>query len=224
MSTNGSLPKTTNMAPTSGLFGSPQRREDNVGASDSNAETPPSKGTEFGQPANQFHPPPPALWYSYPPSQPPFPGTPQFCHQAPFNMTPSSQPSSVATKGYSSYGPSWQVYDFHHGGYGGPQMFPPQQFAGHGPSSPGAPRVPPAPPGNNPVIRPTSSASSAPGQLPGAPGRTPNSLPKKRFQPAAEPRRRDVAAIADLSPLPEISYHQYDEEYESDDSSDLGGA
>jgi hypothetical protein len=103
-------------------------------------------------------------------------------------------------------------------------MFPPQQFAGHGPSSPGAPRVPPAPPGNNPVIRPTSSASTAPGQLPGAPGRPPISLPTKRFQPAAEPRRTDVAGIADLPPLPEISYDQYDAEYESDDSSDLGGA
>jgi len=103
-------------------------------------------------------------------------------------------------------------------------MFPPQQFAGHGPSSPGAPRVPPAPPGNNPVIRLTSSASPAPGQLPGAPGRPPINLPTKRFQPAAEPRRTDVAGIADLPPLPEISYDQYDAEYESDDLSDLGGA
>jgi len=103
-------------------------------------------------------------------------------------------------------------------------MFPPQQFAGHGPSSPGAPRVPPAPPGNNPVIRLTSSASPAPGQLPGAPGRPPINLPTKRFQPAAEPRRTDVAGIADLPPLPEISYDQYDAEYESDNLSDLGGA
>jgi hypothetical protein len=39
-----------------------------------------------------------------------------------------------------------------------------------------------------------------------------------------EPRRTDIAGIADLPPLPEISYDQYDADYESDDSSDLGGA
>jgi hypothetical protein len=74
-----------------------------------------------------------------------------------------------------------------------------------------------SPPGNNPVTRPTSSASTAPGQLPGAPGKPPISLPTKRFQPAEEPRRTDVAGIADLPPLPEISYNQYNAEYESDD-------
>ena len=160
MSTNGSAPKTTNMAPTSWLFGSQQRPDDNVGASDDNDGNPPSKDTQFGQPENQF-PLPQPLGYSYPPSQPPFQGTPQFQHQAAFNMTPSSLPGSGATQGYPSCGPSWQAYDFHQGKYGGPQMFPPQQFTGHGPSSPGAPRVPPALPGNNPGIRPTSSASTA---------------------------------------------------------------
>ena len=103
-------------------------------------------------------------------------------------------------------------------------MFPPQQFTGQGPSSPGAPRVPPAPAANNPVNRPTLSSSTPYGQLPGAPGRPPISLPTKRFQPAAEPRRTDVAGIADLPPLPEISYDEFDADYESDDSSDLGGA
>jgi hypothetical protein len=39
-----------------------------------------------------------------------------------------------------------------------------------------------------------------------------------------ELRRIDVAGIADMPPLPEISYDQYDADYESDDSSDLGGA
>ena len=39
-----------------------------------------------------------------------------------------------------------------------------------------------------------------------------------------EPRRTDVAGIADLPPLPEISYDEFDADYESDDSSDLGGA
>jgi hypothetical protein len=222
MSTNGSPPKTTNMAPPGGLFGSQQRPEDNVGASDNNAGNTPSKDTQFGQPPNQIQPPP---GYSYPPSQPPFPGAPQFSHPAPFNMTPSSQPSSGgATQGYQSYGPSWQGYDFPLGGYGGPQVFPPQQFTGQGPSSPGAPRVPPAPAANNPVNRPTSSSSTPYGQLPGAPGRPPISLPTKRFQPAAEPRRTDVAGIADLPPLPEISYDEFDADAESDDSSDLGGA
>jgi len=212
MSTNGSPLKTTNMAPTSGLFGSQQRPEDNVGVSDNHAGNTPIKDTQFGQSANQFRPPqpppappPPAPGYSYLPSQPPFSGAPQFYHQALFNMTPSSQPSSGATQGYQSYGPSWQAFDFPQGGYGGPQILPPQQFAGHGSSSPGPPRVPQAPAGNNPVIRPTSSASTAPGQLPGAPGRPRISLPTKRFQPAAEPHRTDVAGIADLPQLPEIS-------------------
>jgi len=103
-------------------------------------------------------------------------------------------------------------------------MFPYQQFTGQGPSSPGAPRVPPALPGNIPVIRPISSASTPYGQLPGAPGRCPISIPTKRFQPAVEPPRTEVAGIADLPPLPEISYDKLDADYESDDSLDLGGA
>jgi hypothetical protein len=49
-------------------------------------------------------------------------------------------------------------------------------------------------------------------------------LPTKRFQPAVEPSWTDVAGIADLPPLPDIAYDQYDAEYESDDSLDLGGA
>jgi hypothetical protein len=104
-------------------------------------------------------------------------------------------------------------------------MFPPPQFPGQGPSSPGAPRVPPGPPGNHPVNLPTSSSSTPPPQPPsGAPGRHPISLPTKRFQPPAEPRKTDVAGIADLPPLPELSYDEYDAAEESDDSSDLGGA
>jgi len=103
MSTNGSPPKTTNMAPNSRLFASQQLPDDNVGASDNNAGNTPNKDTQFGQPVNQFHPPPPPR-YSYPPSQPTFPDAPRFYHQAPFNMTLSSQPSSGATKRYPSYG------------------------------------------------------------------------------------------------------------------------
>jgi len=91
MSTNGSPPKKTNMAPPGGLFGSQQRPEDNVGASVNNAGNTPSKETQFRQPPNQIDPPP---GYSYPPSQLQFPGAPQFSHPAPFNLTPSSQPIS----------------------------------------------------------------------------------------------------------------------------------
>ena len=103
-------------------------------------------------------------------------------------------------------------------------MFPPQQFTGHGPSSPGAPRVSAAPPANNPVIRLTASASTAPGQLPGAHGGPPISLQMKQFQPAAEPQRTDVAGIANSLPLPDISHDECDADYESDDLSDLPGA
>jgi hypothetical protein len=46
----------------------------------------------------------------------------------------------------------------------------------------------------------------------------------KRFLPPTERRKTDVARIADLPPLPDISYHKYDADDESDDLSDLGGA
>ena len=125
MSTNGFPPKTNKMVPPGGLFGSQQRPDDNVGASYNDGGNTPSNDNQFGQPANQFHPtPPPPPGYSYPPLQPPFPGAPQFYHQAPFNMTPSAQPSSGATQGNLSYGPPWQGYDFPQGRYGGPQIFP----------------------------------------------------------------------------------------------------
>jgi hypothetical protein len=42
--------------------------------------------------------------------------------------------------------------------------------------------------------------------------------------PTAEQRKTDVARIADLPPLPEISYDEYDADDECDHSSDLGGA
>jgi hypothetical protein len=103
-------------------------------------------------------------------------------------------------------------------------MIPPQQFTGQGPSSPCAPQVPPALTGNIPVIRPTSSTSTPYVQLPCTPGRPPISLPTKRFQPAAEPHRADVAGIADLAPLPEISFDELDADHQSNASSDLGGA
>jgi hypothetical protein len=46
----------------------------------------------------------------------------------------------------------------------------------------------------------------------------------KQFQQAAEPRKTDVAWIANLPPLPHISYGKYDADYGSDDSFDLGEA
>ena len=103
-------------------------------------------------------------------------------------------------------------------------MFPSQQFTGQEPSSPGAPRVPPAPPQNNLVIQPTSSTSTPYENLPTTPGPPRMGLPTKQFQPAAEPRRTDVAGIAELPPLPEITYDEFDADYESSDSSDLGCA
>jgi hypothetical protein len=176
MLTNRSPPKTTNMAPLGGLFGSQLRPDDNVGVSDINAANTPSKYAQFGQHTNQIHPLP---GYCYLSSQPPFPGALQFYHHALFNMTPSFQPSTVATQGYQSYGPPWQAYDFPQGGYGGPQMYPPQQITRLGLSSPGAPRVPPALPQNIAVIRPNSSSFTAPGQGSSAPGRPLSSLPMK---------------------------------------------
>jgi len=48
MSTNGSPPMTTNLAPSGGLFGSQQRPDDNVGGSDNNAGNEPNKDIQFG--------------------------------------------------------------------------------------------------------------------------------------------------------------------------------
>jgi len=221
MSTNGSPRKTINMAPTGGLLGSQQQRSDDiVGASNNNAWNTPSKDTQFGQPTNQIHPQP---GYNYLHSPPLFPGAHLLYHYAGFNMTPSSQPSTGATQEYRSYGPSWQAYDFPQRCYGGPQMFPHQQVTGNGPLSPGAARVPLAPPRYNSVIWPTSSSCTAPEQLPGAPGRHSSSLPLKRFQPAVEQWRTDVTGIANLPPLPEIFYDIYNADYESDNSSDFVG-
>jgi hypothetical protein len=82
--------------------------------------------------------------------------------------------------------------------------------------------VPPAPPGNNAVTRPTSSTFTALHKLPGVLGGPPISIPAKQFQPATEPKGTDVAGIADLPALPDISYYENDADYESDDSSVLG--
>jgi len=104
-------------------------------------------------------------------------------------------------------------------------MFPLQQFPGQGLSSPGVLRMRPGQLGNDPVNRPTSSSSTLPpGPFSSAPCRPPISLPTKRFLPPAESQKADVGRNADLLPLPEISYNDYDADDESYDPLDLGGA
>jgi len=116
-----------------------------------------------------------------------------------------SQPTTSVSQRCPSYGPQWQGYDLHQGGYGDSQMFPQQQFPEQGPSSPGAQRVPPGPPGHNPVNRPTSSGSTPPpGHPSSAAAGPPFGCPTKRFLPPAGQRKPDVARIPDLPPLPVI--------------------
>jgi hypothetical protein len=92
-------------------------------------------------------------------------------------MSPCLQPNTGAIQAFRRCAPSWQAYDFPQRGFGGPEMVPPQEFTGHGPLSPCTPQVPPALPPNNPVIWPTSSSSTLPGQLPGTSGTPSASLP-----------------------------------------------
>jgi len=218
----GSPPKTVNMAPPGGLFGLEQCGDDISESPDKSSQHATHKDSQCGKHTNQYHPP---QGYGYTPLQQPFLGAPQFYHQSPFNMTHSLPPTHSASQQYPSYGPPWQGYYLHQGGYGRSQIFPPPQFPEQGPSSPGAPRVPPGPLGNHPLNQPTSSSSTPPPQPPSsAPGRHPISLPTKRFQPPAEPRKTDVAGIADLPLLPEMSCDEYDAANESDDSSDWGSA
>jgi len=68
-------------------------------------------------------------------------------------------------------------------------MFPPPQFSGQRPLSPGAARVRPGPPVHNWVHRPVSSSCDPPpGPPSGTPGRPLIRLPTNRFQLPAEPR------------------------------------
>jgi len=188
------------MAPHGGLFGAQQRGDDNSESPDECSHHVTRKDSQFGIHTNQYHL---LQGYGYPPSQQPFPGALQFYHQSPFNMTRSSQPTSSTSQGYPGYGPPWQGYDLHQGGYRRSRMVPPPQFTGRGPSSPGAPSVPPGPPGNHPVNPPTSSSSTPPPPPRfGAPGRHSISLETKRFEPPAEPRTTAIICIADMSLLP----------------------
>jgi hypothetical protein len=192
MSTKGSPPKTANMAPPGGQFGSQQCCDDNSESPENGTRPATGKESRSVKHANQYQPP---HGYGYPSSQQPFPGAPQFYHQSPFNMTHNrSQPTTSVGQRYPGYEPPWQGYYLHQGGYGKSQLFPQQQFQGQELTSQGALGVPPGLAGNNPVNRPTSSSStSPPGPPSGAPGRPLISLPTKRFLPAAELLKTDVA-------------------------------
>ena len=140
-------------------------------------------------------------------------------------MTHRSLPTSSTTQGFPSSGPPWQECDLHQAGNGGSQLFPPPQCSGEWPSSPSASRVPPGPPENHPVNRPTSSSLTAPPQPPsGPPVRHAISLRTKGLQPLVDQWKIDVAGIVDLPPFLEMCYIKYDEADESDNLSDLGGA
>jgi len=222
MSTNGSPPKTVTVVLPGGQFGSQQSGYNNSESLDNSSTHGTRKDSQYGKHTNQYHSP---QGYGYPPLQQPFPGTPQFYHQSPFNVTHISQSTSHAIQGFPSYGWPWQEYDLHKGGDGGFRMIPPPLIPRHGPSSLGAPRVTPGPPGNHPVNRPTSSSSTpAPQPSFGIPGKHPISLEVKRFQLPAESRKTHVAGIANLAPLQEMSYEEYDVADEYDDSSDLGSS
>jgi len=103
MSINGSSPITINLSPMGGLFGLQQHPDYNWGAAVNNPGHTLSKDTQFRQPTNRFHP---SLGCRFPPSQPPFAGAPQFYHPAPFDVKPSSQPSSSRTQRKSE---SWAI-------------------------------------------------------------------------------------------------------------------
>jgi len=209
MSTNGSPPKTAHIVRPGGQFSMERLCEVNTGTSGDSSRTATGKDSRFRKQTNQYQLP---HGYCYPPSQQPFPGAPQFYQHLPFNMKHTSQPTTSASQGYTDYGPRWQGYDLHQGGYGGSQMFPPPQIPGGGRSSPGAPRVPPGPPENHPVNRPTSSSSNPPPEpASGEPKKPPISPLAERFLPPAEQWKTDVAMIPELPPLPEMSYANYDE-------------
>jgi len=140
MTTNRSPPKTANMAPLCGLCGMRQRREDNSEWSANSSWSSTGKDSRFPNHTNQYHP---LHAYVDPPPQQPFPGTPQFHQNSPFNMTHSSQWTTSTRQGFRRCGPQWQEYDLHQGGWGESQMFTPLQIRGPGPAFPGPLRVPP---------------------------------------------------------------------------------
>jgi len=86
-------------------------------------------------------------------------------------------------------------------------------------------KLPQALRGNDPVNWPTSSGSTLPPGPPfSAPGRPPISLLMKQFLPPVHPWEADVQRMANLPPLPEISYDVDDSYDTKDNSTDLGTA
>jgi len=88
---NGSVLETANMEPSCGLFGLQQHPDDNLGSSDNSFENTHSNHSPFGKRTNQCHP---LHAYGYSPSQQLLPGAPRLYHHSPFNMIPSSHPST----------------------------------------------------------------------------------------------------------------------------------
>jgi len=156
-----------------------------------------SKDCLFGQYSNHFYQQP---GYGYPPFQQPFPHTAQFYHDSPSIMTPSTQPNTRASEGFPCYDPPWQGYEIPKGSYGGSQMISPPHVTEQEPSSPGTSQVPPAPPGINSLMWRTSSSSTLPGPSFDIHERPPLSLQSKRFLPAVESQKTNVARISALPP------------------------
>jgi len=146
---NGAPLMTANMAPPSAITSLQQQLHNNLRLLENISQTATSKDCPFGVHTIQYDLPP---WYGYPPAQQSFSSTHWFHQHSTFKMTPSSQPRTSAKQGFRRYGQPWPGYEVSEDSYGVSQMFPPGQFPGTGPSSPGAPRVTPALPGNNPVI------------------------------------------------------------------------
>jgi len=111
MSTNGSPPKTANMAALGVLFGTRKWLEDNSEPSENTSRT--GIDRQFGKHTNQHQPP---HMYGYPPWQQQFPGTLQFYHHSPFNVEHSSQPTTSVSQRHPSHGPQWQGYELQQGG------------------------------------------------------------------------------------------------------------
>jgi len=80
-------------------FASQQHPEDNVETLENHFWFTSSKDSSFGSHTNKLHL---LHGYGYPPSQQPIPDAPQFYHCSPFNITPSSQPSTSPSEGVLS--------------------------------------------------------------------------------------------------------------------------
>jgi len=204
MLTKGSPLRTVKWPPLCGLFGSQPCHDNNSGSCDNSSGSAGLKASRSGKHTNQYHLP---HGYGYPPSQQPFPSAPQFDCNSPSNMTHNSvKPTTSAHHRFPRYTPPEQRYDLHHGGYGESQMFPPEQFPDQGPSSPGAPIVPPGLLRNNPVNWPTCSSSTPPpGAFSGATGGTAMILLMYWFQLPVGLQKINATPNSHSPPLPEIS-------------------